>query len=76
MYAAKSTDLTSDANKLNEANIVIESGVTINSVLVRLFFQATAMGIKPEELAIGIAAQFNKIRLVANGNVTINDGAV
>jgi filamentous hemagglutinin family protein len=76
VYAAKSTDLTSDANKLNEANIVIESGVTINAGISAAIAQATAMGIKPEELAIGIAANSNKIRLVANGNVTINDGAV
>jgi len=73
VYAANSTDLTAANDKTNEANIVIENGVTINAGVSTALAQAKLMGMNMDDYAIGIDQYSNRIRLVANGNVKIGD---
>ena len=79
VYAAKQTtegavpDMTAAANLINESNITIENGVTINAGISTALNNLSILGISPEAYAIGISQFSNRIRLVANGNITLGD---
>jgi len=75
VYAANSTDISAAADKNNQGNIIIENGVTINAGIGTALAQAAAMGMDTADFAVGIGSNTNKIRLVANGNISIGDGA-